>query len=143
MDIWVGLGMGVIIGLLLGVLLAALVLQARLARAQRHSPEIARLQAEITTLNAEGARLQAEITRRQEETAKVRAEVRAEVDEHRLARTTLANEQTVLRSQYATVQSMLSSANKEKERLLLDMLTLRGEVDQLQRELAELKQQQS
>lgn len=139
MDIWVGLGMGVIIGLLLGVLLAALALQARLARAQRHSPEIARLQAEITTLNAEGARLQAEITRRQEETAKVRAEV----DEHRLARTTLANEQTVLRSQYATVQSMLSSANKEKERLLLDMLTLRGEVDQLQRELAELKQQQS
>jgi Skp family chaperone for outer membrane proteins len=137
MDIWVGLGMGVIIGLLIGVLLAALALQSRLARAQRQSPEITRLQAEIARLQAEIAALNAEVARRQEETAKVRVEA----DEHRLARTTLANEQTLQRAQYATVQSMLSSANKEKERLLLDMLTLRGEVDQLQRELDGLKQQ--
>jgi uncharacterized membrane-anchored protein YhcB (DUF1043 family) len=130
MDIWIGLGMGIVIGLLLGVLLAALGLQSRLKRAQQQSPEIARLQGELAALGAE-------VARAREDAAKARADA----DEHQKMRATLAHEQSMLKTQYATVQSMLSSANKEKERLLLDNLTMRGERDDLQRELAALRQQ--
>jgi chromosome segregation ATPase len=131
MTTWFDIGIGVVIGLLLGTLVAGLSLQALLKRRNRPLPELLKQRAE---LEAQLQSARAETERLRTETEQVRTELtqtRKTSDEHRLARTTLANEQTSTKMQLATIQGMLNSASAEKERLLIEVVTLRSELESL------------
>ena len=131
MTTWLDIGLGILIGLLLGTLIAGVSLQALLNRRDKPVPELLKQRAALETklqsaqaatdeAYAEANVLRTDLTRWRET-----------AEEHRLARVSLANEQTNLQMQLSTIQGMLASASSEKENLLMELILLRSENDTL------------
>jgi uncharacterized protein (DUF3084 family) len=133
MNVWVGLGLGIVIGMLLGVLGAALLFLRRVQKAPNPiaMPELALLRTERDTLRIE------------------RDAVRAEADQHRadadLLRTDVATMRTKqtsealarqsLEMELAMVKPMVARASAEKDTLLMDVIGLRSENEKLQEQI--------
>ena len=131
MTIWLDIGIGILIGLLLGTLIAGLVLQAILNRRMKPVPELLKRHAELETQRQATQAATDQVHSENDQLRTELAELRRTSEEHRLARVTLANEQTNLKMQLSTIQSMLASASSEKERILMDVIMLRTENDAL------------
>jgi septal ring factor EnvC (AmiA/AmiB activator) len=130
MDTWIGIGLGVVIGLLVGFLLAAyLLMRSRAARPQRDGaaqpPASPQAQRDTDLARAQVETLQTELQRAQSELGQARASIAA-----------LQTERASLQNEIATVRPMLNRASSEKDKLLIDVISLKAENDTLRAELA-------
>jgi hypothetical protein len=126
MNVWVGLGLGIVIGLLLGVLSAALLFLRRVQKAPNPmaSPEMALLRTERDTLRIERDAVRAEADQLRADVAAMRTKQASEA----LARQSLEME-------LAMVKPMLARASSEKDTLLMDVIGLRSENEKLQQQI--------
>jgi outer membrane murein-binding lipoprotein Lpp len=131
MTIWIDIGIGILIGLLLGILIAGLVLQAIVNRRDKPVPELLKQRAALETQLHEARAETDQILSDNNQLRTDLTRLRETSEEHRMARVTLANEQTNLKMQLSTTQGMLASASTEKDRLLMDVIMLRTEIDSL------------